>query len=505
MGRQLIFLVLTILVGIISAQADQSKDTARIDALMKAYNSNGQFDGVVLVAKQGQVIYKQALGLADRDWDIPMTIDAKFRIASLSKAFTACLILQLVQDGLISLDGTISEYIPDYNGRGKDRITIHHLLTHTSGVLESLPPEVEVVKERLHHELRDLIRYAEEADLYAEPGTAFHYSNFGYNILAYIAERVTGRPFDALLQERIFEPLGMNDTKQYVDTQVEERLARGYEYKLLNGYENATYYDNAHTVGCGGLISTAGDLYLWHRALFSDQLLPGELKKKMYEPTEHGQYGYGWGIRRKVPAGSPDTLDIVEHSGSVNGFGSYIAQILQDTSLVVVLKNSREDTYISPAFAPGIGDQIISILYGEDVPLPTASIGRHVALYLGQYGFDRAREEYYDLKKRDFEHFSFDESELNKLGIELLFRFNRVDDAASVFEINMTEFPRSYNTYDSYAYALMQKQDYKSAIKYYREGLKILKKYPKENAGEQVQKDAQQARQYIKEMEGKLK
>lgn len=471
---------------------------------MTAYYNSGLFNGVVLVAEKGHIIYNEAFGLADREWDIPMSIDTKFKIGSISKPFTAQIILLLVQEGLIRLDGTISDYIPDYNGKQKDRITIHQLLTHTSGILNSLQPQEEAVKERLYHNLRDLIRYAEEAELYSDPGSEFHYHNFGYNILAYIAESVTGKKFDVLLREKIFDPIGMRNTRQYDDTQVEERLAKGYEYKLLKGFENATYFDNSFAVGSGGLISTAEDLYKWHQALLTDQFIPEGLKEKMYEPTNQGHYGYGWGIRKKALDHSTNTLIIAEHSGSVNGFGSYIARILNDSSFVVVLKNHRDDTYISPAFAPNIGSEIISILYGEKINIPKSSITKHIALYIGQDDFDKARGEYYRIKENDFESYSFDESELNKLGIELLFRFNRPEDALRVFEMNMNEFPRSYNTYDSYAYVLMQKKEYASAIRYYRKGLSMLQMYPEENNGEQIQKDATKALEFIREMEGKL-
>jgi CubicO group peptidase (beta-lactamase class C family) len=244
MKKLLVLLIIFTVSGHTHPLADQ-KTVAKIDTLMTRYGSDDLFNGVVLVAQKGCVIYQKAFGTADRDWNIPMTIDTKFRIASLSKAFTAFLVMLLVQDGLLSLDGTIADYIPDYSGKAKDRITIHQLLTHTSGLIGNLKPEDEAVQERLFHDLRNVVKYAENADLICEPGTEFHYSNFGYNILAYIAERITGRPFGELLEERIFKPNGMKDTVQAVDTQVICRLARGYEYKLLSGYENSISFDNS--------------------------------------------------------------------------------------------------------------------------------------------------------------------------------------------------------------------------------------------------------------------
>jgi CubicO group peptidase (beta-lactamase class C family) len=502
-NKKLFFLFFVILQTVMIGMPLNPK-ASKIDSLMNTYFKNGQFSGVVLVSEKGQIIFQKAFGIADREWNNPITIDTKFKIGSISKPVTALLILQLVQEGLIDLDGTIIDYLPDYNGKQGDRITIHHLLTHTSGILNSLEPGEEAVKERLSYDLKDLIKYAEEADLYFDPGSGFHYSNFGYNILAYIAEKVTGKTFAVLLNERIFDPLKMKDTRQYCDTQIEERLAKGYEYKLLRGFENTTYFDNSYAVGSGGLISTAYDLFLLHRVLFSDQLISEELKTKMFTPTKLGQYGYGWGISKKIYKNSNDTLNILEHSGSVNGFGSYMAQILNDTTLVIVLKNFREDTYISPAYAPDIGQQIIDILYGEDIILPKKSIARHIALNIDRDGFNKAKEEYNRIKRDESDHYSFEESELNKLGIELYFRFNMIDEALKVFEMNMNEFPRSYNTYDSYAFILMQKKDYASSIDYYKKGLKVLKLYPEENGGEQVQKDAEKASQYIKEMEEKI-
>jgi CubicO group peptidase (beta-lactamase class C family) len=501
--KDFFFMFLVILQTVIIGMPLNSK-ASKIDSLMNAYFKNGQFSGVVLISEKGQIIYQKAFGIADREWKNPMTIETKFKIGSISKPFTALLILQLVQEGKIKLDGTIADYIPDYNGKQKGQITIHHLLTHTSGLLNSLKPEEETIKERISHTLRDLIKYAEKSELYFDPGTGYHYSNFGYNVLAYIAEQVTGKKFDVLLKERIFNPVKMMDTRQYCGKKIEEHLAKGYEYKLLNGFENATYFDNSYAVGSGGLISTAYDLYKWHKAFFTNQLISKELKIKMLTPTKQGPYGYGWGITKKVYKNSNDTLDIIEHSGSVNGFGSYIAQIQNDTSLVVVLKNFREDNFISPAYAPTIGRQIISILYGKKIKIPKKSIARHLALYIGKNGFEKAKEEYYKIKVNQPDHYSFEESELNKLGIELYFKFNMINDALKIFEINMNEFPNSYNTYDSYAFILMQKKDYASSIHYYKKGLEILELYPEENSGEQVQKDAKKALKYIKEMEEKL-
>jgi CubicO group peptidase (beta-lactamase class C family) len=498
------FVFILLLLVVYNATDAQSK-SEKIDALISAYNSADNFNGVVLVSEKGKIILKKAYGIADRELNVPMTVEMKFKIASISKPFTAMMILQLVNEGVIELDGKITDYIPDYRGEKGDSITIEQLLTHTSGILQNLDPEQEAIQERLYHSLRDMVRYAEEADLYFEPGTGFHYSNLAYNLLACIAESVTGMPFDKLLQERIFEPLEMTHTKQYQAGDIEKNLSKGYEYKLLSGYENASSYDPSYTVGPGGLISDAGDLFKFDQALYARRLLSKDLYRKMFTPTRYGSYGYGWELTEKSTTSHPEPISIVAHSGSINGFGSYMARIECDSILVIVLKNNRTDTYISPAYAPVIGQEIISIIYGEDIQPPKKSIARQMGLLLGQQGITKAVEMYYKMKSIDFENYNSEESELNKLGIELFFKFKMSEEALRVFEVNMIEYPHSYNTYDSYAYLLMQRGDYSNSIKYYKMGLEILKQYPEQNSGESVLKDAENALKSIQEMELKSK
>ena len=435
---------------------------------------------------------------------LQMHADTKFKIASISKPFTALLILRLAEEGKLNLNGTITDYIPDYKGKSGDSITIHQLLTHTSGILTSLDPKEEEIQERLFHDLREMVGYAENAGLYFKPGTGFRYSNLAYSILALIIEKVTGKSYELALKEKILDPAGLKDTRQFQNATIEARLAKGYEYKLLYGLENASDYDASYTVGPGGLISTAEDLYLFDQALYSNILISEEYKRKIFVPASTGNYGYGWFITTKKINSGKDSILVADHSGSINGFGSYMARILSDSGLVIVLKNQRSDTYIDPAFAPEIGNQIISILYGDKVELPKKSIARHIASRIGTQCVDSAIKEYKRILKSGSDDYSLEESELNRLGIELLFKFNRPDDALKIFELNMQQFPHSYNTYDSYAYVLKEKGDYLNSIMYYRKGLDVLKKYPGSNDLNAVRKDAEQALRYISEMEAKI-
>jgi len=500
---KIILILLTLEFGFASFIQAQTK-AEKIETLLAAYASDESFNGVVLVSEKGKILVRKAYGQADREWDIPNTPETKFKIASISKPFTALIILQLAEEGKLRLEGKITDYISDYSGKKGNEITVYHLLTHTSGILESLNAEQENSQERLPHSLRKIVGYAENADLYFEPGTGYHYSNLGYSILSLIAEKVTEKPFHQLLTERITQPSGMKDTRQFSGISIEKNLASGYEYTLLNGFENASYFDPSYSVGAGGMISTVDDLLKFDQALSGRSLLGDELTRLMYSPTQPAPYGCGWEVYKKKYASVSDSILIDSHSGSINGFGSFIARIESDSVFVAVLKNNRSNTYISPAFAPAIGHEILSILYGSDVQIPKKSIAKRMGFLIGTNGIDTAIADYYQLKKTNNNQFNFEESELNKLGIELLFKYKMDEAALKVFEINMKEFPESYNTYDSYAYVLMQMGEFSKSIYFYKKGIQIAEKYPDKNNSDSVKNDIKNAFQSIQEMEKKL-
>ncbi|MBN8707003.1 MAG: beta-lactamase family protein [Bacteroidetes bacterium] len=499
-----IFILLTLgfsLISVVHAQSEPEK----IDSLLAAYASDESFNGVVLVSVKGKILFRKAYGLADREWHIPTTPETKFKIASISKPFTALIMLQLVEENKVRLEGKITDYIPDYSGKKGNEITIYHLLTHTSGILESLNPEQEKSQERLPHNLSEMVGYAEKADLYFEPGTGYHYSNLGYSILAQIAETVTQKPFHQLLEARITQPIGMKDTRHFSANFIEINMARGYEYNLLSGFENASFFDPSYPVGAGSMISTVDDLLKFDQALSGKILLGEKLTQVMFSPTKLATYGCGWEINKKKYASASDSVTIYSHSGSINGFGSFMARIERDSVFVAVLKNSRSNTYISPAFAPAIGHDILSILYGKDVLIPKNSIAKRLGFLIGTKGIDTAIADYYQLKKTKYNQFNLEKSELNKLGIELLFKYKMNEAALKVFEINMKEFPESYNTYDSYAYVLMQMGEFSKSIYYYKKGFQIAEKYPDKNNSDSVKSDIINARKSTQEMEIKLK
>ena len=223
---------------------DYSEDRIKeIDKVVNTLYENGQFSGAVLVSVKGKVVYKKAVGYASLEDSIPNTCDTKFRIASFTKPFTAMLILQLVEDGRIKLDGKLADYLPEFTVDGGGKITIHQLLTHTAGITgESRIPDL-IDIEKLHYTRKELLDRIMEYDLVYEPGEGREYSNFGYALLGLVIEHVTGKSYDEVMTEKICKPAGMTNTLSDITEMSIEKRAVGYTYNYFTGLEKASYLE----------------------------------------------------------------------------------------------------------------------------------------------------------------------------------------------------------------------------------------------------------------------
>src|ERR1051326_7666222 len=194
--------------------ADTAADkAAKIDKFVSVYSDYGLFSGTVLVSEHDRVIFKKGYGLANREWNIPNTPDVKFRIGSITKQFTSMLVMQQVAKGTIKLDGHIPDYLPYYRKDTGNKVTIHQLLNHTSGIPSYTDyPKFFSDESRNPYSPDEFIKKFCSGDLSFEPGSKFHYNNSGYFLLGAILEHVTGMRYEALLRQNILKPLGMNDT-----------------------------------------------------------------------------------------------------------------------------------------------------------------------------------------------------------------------------------------------------------------------------------------------------
>jgi CubicO group peptidase (beta-lactamase class C family) len=331
-----------------------------IDELMKRYDELGLFSGAVLVAEDGEVIYEGAFGEANRELGAVNTIDTRFRIASISKPFTTILALQLVEEGALALDGTITDYLPEYDGPGGDVITVEQLLVHSSGIVsENAVQDLDDIERHTWSKER-LIEHIGGYELQFEPGNRWGYSNFGYVVLGVIIERASGRSYAELLTERICGPAGMTDTFVDENRPVIERRASGYHYTPELGVHNAPYLDMSFVFGAGHLRSTVRDLFRWEKALRAGQFLS----------EEHTAYVLEADSREEPLGTSGREVPVFRYGGSINGFLCSTHSYTQDDRFVVVLSNVKDRSGDTLPSTFDVARNIAAILYGVRYELP---------------------------------------------------------------------------------------------------------------------------------------
>ena len=318
----------------------------------------GGFNGTWLLAENGEIVSKGAVGFRDPEDKVPMTEDTIFQLASVTKQFTAAAVMLAVRRGLLSLEDDITKFFPElekYKGA-----TVRHLLTHTSGIPDYFDDADWFIdlwkKENRVPDNPEIVRFLlkTEAEPYGAPGDQFHYSNTGYNLLAEIVERVTGTEFEEFLQKNIFEPAGMKDThcchirrdgvpfEKYAQATVIEngKLVADVdseEDRVVTAFEGLNGDDYVFT--------NIFDMFKWDRVLREGSVLTLEEQKLMYTPAvlnggkpysdEDGDgYGFGWSVLTEEDFGL-----IVRHSGGMPGVGTWFERFIDKDRLLVVLTN----------------------------------------------------------------------------------------------------------------------------------------------------------------------
>lgn len=301
----------------------------RIDALAETMS----FSGVVLAARDGVTLFSKGYGDADRERQTLNTAQTRFRIGSLTKQFTAEAVLMLQDRGLLDVQDPICDYL-DACPEAWQAVTIHHLLTHTSGIPDFTHfADYERTKGQPSTPEQTIDRFR-EAELDFEPGSKWSYSNSGYVLLGRIIEKTSGQRYEDFLQANVFDPLGMADSGYDHNR---DDLAVGYA-----GGREASAIDMSIPYAAGGLYSTAEDLLRWDRGLDTGLLLPAELQAEMFTsraaiPDSGGMgYGYGW------ETGEAFGQSVVSHMGGIEGFSAGITRLLGDHTLVVVLSNEQQ-------------------------------------------------------------------------------------------------------------------------------------------------------------------
>jgi CubicO group peptidase (beta-lactamase class C family) len=331
---------------------------ARFDEYMKAVTEAGLFTGSVLVARDGEVLLGKGYGMANIEHDVPNTPKTRFDLASVGKTFTATLLLILQEEGKLSVKDPIDKYV-EACPPAWQKITIHHLLSHTSGIpnYTELPDQYE--KRALASFLPDALNRIKKMPLQFEPGEKFNYSNTGYKLLHDVIRKASGKPFEEYLHEKILAPLGMKDTGVLERPGVRHLIVKGLAAGYTDGVGPLEIAPWVHRSYGGGIYSTVEDMHLWGRAFFTDKLLPRRLVEAALTPVM-GSYGYGWFIFDRAKH------RFVLHGGNIPGYALTFAVYPDDKAVVVVASN------LDTAPTGRIHDDLGRVLFGEEYRLPPA-------------------------------------------------------------------------------------------------------------------------------------
>lgn len=316
--------------------ADAQDLSVKIDSLVQRIISDKNGPGAVfMVAKNGKPIYKKAFGKANLELDVNLTTEHVFQIGSMTKQFTAVAVLMLADQGKLKVTDTISRYIPDYPSGNK--ITIHHLLTHTSGIKDFT--KMKGLKEIAQKEMtpKMMVDFFKNEPVDFAPGEKFEYNNSGYVLLGYIIELVSGETYEDFIMKNIFQRAGMQQSRCASDRQIIINRAGGYQ-KKESGYVNKTIISYSVPFSSGALMSTVGDLLKWQNALNQNILFKTDILKKAFvkyslNNGEEFSYGYGWHIKEM------NGVQTREHGGSIFGFKSMGVYIPGEDIYVVGLSN----------------------------------------------------------------------------------------------------------------------------------------------------------------------
>jgi CubicO group peptidase (beta-lactamase class C family) len=314
--------------------------TARVDELLTQKTRDGTFTGSVLIAQDGVVFLSKGYGLADRAQGIPNTPQTRFHLGSLSKQFTAMAILILESQGKLSVDDPICSYIEDCPAAWQD-ITIHNLLTHTSGLSREQSDqrywsiETAAIGPATPSDHAYFLGLAPALPLDTRPGEQYAYSNFGYVLLAHIIEVVSGQTYPAFLEQAIFKPLSMHNSG-YQDSSSGVALV----YTDRDDTPGGQFLSPPISEGAGGLYSTVEDLFLWDQVLYTDQLLPQTVLERIVEPyvpktTDYPLFGYGYGWLIGQVLGKP----LIGGAGMGPAFATLYVRYPQDGLTLIVLTN----------------------------------------------------------------------------------------------------------------------------------------------------------------------
>lgn len=378
--RKVIAIIIFIISGCYGAIAQQLN--VKLDSLINSRLEDVAPGCAVLVAKNGRVVYKKAFGKADLELNVPMQPDMIFRLGSITKQYTAIAILQLVEQGKISLQDSIQKFIKDFPNKGH-AITIENLLSHTSGIVDyevlnfPIPNAI-----RIDFPPKQIIDSLGKLPLDFIPSSKFQYSNSNYYLLAYIIEQVSRNSYQAYLTVNLFKQAALQNTYYDSPEEIIPNRVSGYA-KHNSKYANAGYISMSQVFGAGALLSNVEDMFKWHQALYTYKLVRKETLEKAVTPFKLADgtlsnYGYGWFIKSQSGEKS------IEHAGGIDGFQSDEIYLPQQDIFVAALYNSLNNGGGDMSFMP-LSDDIATLAMGKSLQKEVKVADTILKKYVGIY------------------------------------------------------------------------------------------------------------------------
>lgn len=432
---------------------------AAFDRYMRVAVQNAAFSGTVLVAKDGVPLFRRSYGLASHEFGVPNRDDTIYQFQSITKPFTAILIMMLQEEGRLKVDDRACDYLMDCP-EPWGAITIHQLLTHTSGIegYSRLPEWDETLDSRTWWRA-GVVSLVRDRPLLFSPGEGYRYSNTGYSLLALIIEQASGKSLPEMYRDRILSPLGMTHTGFNTSRRIVPNLATGY-YSLGSTFISSTPQSPTSSYGPAGLTGTVGDLLIWDQALSANGLISRASYEQMIAHTSN-DYGYGWEIRNWFGRRQ------IGHAGSGAGFSTIIARFIDDGLTVIVLSNSDE------ASAGGAARALAAIYFGEDHREPALTTQTVLLDTIVADGVDAGIRRYREMKASQPSAEEFQKDNL-LVGVGYdLYEAPAMDQAKRVFDFAIEEFPRSAYSYDGLADIALAEGDRATAIRHFETSLEI--------------------------------
>lgn len=482
---------LIILLIFISPLKGLSQMTFNFKDLFDSLYRQHRINGDVLIAQKQKVHYSSTLGLAEKESQTANTVSSSFELASISKLFTVISIMQLKEQTKLSLDDNVKKYLPEFI---YSEITIRHLLTHTSGMkdLEIFLPQAKKTPDKVFSNNDILTTLAElNPPLKSQPGEKWKYNNISYNLLALIIEKVSGLSYRNYVSEKILAPANMKSTCLKLENQTCSRLKVPKAYRFAN-YFNADV-SNVDTLinsdfqikvfkknfscfyGSDNYFSTATDLLLLDKALYSNSILSAQSISEMFAPSqlsngqkitlrksgqENTMFGLGWFITEIDSVGK-----VVWHDGTNPGCETVFLRNISKQQSIIILDNFESEGIQKLAFA------VLNQLNNKATHLPAVSLTRIFGQTVSLKGVEEGLKIFTAFKPQTEKYF-YDENSLNDLGYQFI-KAKKLNEAIAVFKLTTEEFPTSANAFDSYGEALNLADEKEKAIAAYQKVLEL--------------------------------